>query len=83
MPARGKARLSKRGNLHLRRAPYCPAIVAMRHSPVLRTFSQRLPDAAKPKLVVIAAVMRKLLHLAFGVLRRQRPFGPNWIARRT
>jgi hypothetical protein len=25
-------------------------------------------------------VMRKLLHLAFGVLKHQRPFDPNWIA---
>jgi hypothetical protein len=31
-------------------------------------------------MVVIAAVMRKLLHLAFGVLKHQRPFDPNWIA---
>lgn len=77
---RGRSRLSKRGNVHLRRALYWPAIVAMRHNPVLRAFAQRLLAAGKPKLVVIAAVMRKLLHLAFGVLKHQRPFDPNWLA---
>ena len=75
---RGRGRLSKRGNARLRRALYWPAIVAMRHNPVLRTFADRLLAAGKPKLVVIAAVMRKLLHLAFGVLKHRRPFDPHW-----
>jgi len=77
---RRKARLSKRGNARLRRALYWPAIVAMRHNPILRPFAERLLAAGKPKLVVIAAVMRKLLHLAFGVLKHQRPFDPNYHA---
>lgn len=80
---RGRGRLSKRGNARLRRALYWPAIVAMRHNPILRSFAQRLLNAGKPKLVVIAAVMRKLLHLAFGVLKHQRPFDPNWTSCRT
>ena len=80
---RGRARLSKKGNARLRKALYWPAIVAIRHNPVLAAFARRLREAGKPKMVVIAAVMRKLLHLAFGVLKHQRPFDPNWIARRT
>jgi len=79
---RGRARLSKKGNGRLRKALYWPAIVAIRHNPVLAAFARRLRAAGKPKMVVIAAVMRKLLHLAFGVLKHQRPFDPNWIARR-
>lgn len=74
---RGKSRLSKRGNVRLRTALYWPAIVAMRHNPVLRAFAARLHQAGKPKLVIIAAVMRKLLHLAFGVLKTKHPFDPN------
>ena len=77
---RKKARLSKRGNARLRRALYWPAIVAMRHNPILRPFAERLLAAGKPKLVVIAAVMRKLLHLAFGVLKHGRPFDRNYHA---
>jgi len=77
---RGKARLSKKGNRRLRRLLYWPAIVAIRHNPVLAAFARRLREAGKPKMVVIAAVMRKLLHLVFGVLKHQRPFDPNWTA---
>ncbi len=77
---RGKARLSKKGNQRLRKALYWPAIVAMRYNPVLAAFARRLREAGKPKMVAIAAVMRKLLHLAFGVLKHQRPFDPNWTA---
>jgi hypothetical protein len=28
-------------------------------------------------MVVVAAVMRKLLHIAYGVLKHQRPFDPH------
>jgi transposase len=80
---RGKARLSKKGNGRLRKALYWPAIVAIRHNPMLAAFARRLREAGKPKMVVIAAVMRKLLHIAFGVLKHQRPFDPNWTACRT
>ena len=41
----------------------------MRHNPVLRGFANPFLEAGKPKLVVIAALMRRLLHLAFGVLK--------------
>jgi len=79
----GKARLSKKGNRRLRKALYWPAIVAIRYNPVLGAFARRLREAGKPKMVVIAAVMRKLLHIAFGVLKHQRPFDPKWIACRS
>jgi hypothetical protein len=29
-------------------------------------------------MVVIAAAMRKLLHIAFGVLKHQKPFDPAY-----
>ena len=70
--------LSSVVRLRLRKSLYWPAIVAMRHNPVLAAFARRLREAGKPKIVVIAAVMRKLLHIAFGVLKHQRPFDPNW-----
>lgn len=74
---RGRPRLSKRGSARLRTALYFPAIVAHTHNPILRAFAQRLRAAGKPKLVVIAAVMRKLLHLVFGILTSGQPFDPH------
>lgn len=77
---RGKARLSKRGNAHLRKALYFPAVAAMRYNPILRAFAARLRAAGKATMVIIGAVMRKLLHQAYGVLKSGRPFDPNYQA---
>jgi len=74
----GRPRLSKIGNPRLRRALYMPAIVAMRANPILRAFAGRLLAAGKPKMAVIGAVMRKLLHQAYGVLKHAAPFDPRW-----
>lgn len=76
---RGKPRLSKQGNARLRKALYWPAIVALRHNPLLRDFAQRLQLNGKAKMLIIGAVMRKLLHQVFGVLKSQRPFDPNYM----
>jgi transposase len=57
---------------------YLPAVVALRANPAVRAFAQRLLAAGKPKMAVIGAVMRKLLHQAHGVLKHQQPFNPNW-----
>lgn len=73
---RGRARLAKTGSARLRLALYFPAITAMRYNPPLKAFTARLRAAGKPTMVVVAAVMRKLLHVAYGVLKHQRPFDP-------
>ena len=74
----GKPRISKQGSSQLRRILYFPAIVAMRHNPVLKAFAKRLTDRGKPKMAVVCAVMRKLLHLCYGVLKTGLPFDPNY-----
>ena len=77
---RGKTRLSKRGSGRLRHALYMPALVALRHNPTLAAFAQRLRANGLPQLAVIAAVMRKLLLLAFAILKSGRPFEPHFVA---
>jgi transposase len=72
-----KSRLSKMGEARLRKALYMPAVVAMRHNPIMAAFAQRLLARGKPKMVIIAAIMRKLIHMAFGILKSGRPFDPN------
>src|SRR5271157_4439565 len=44
-----KARISKAGNAHLRRALYMPALVAIRHQPHLRGFYLHLAPKGNPK----------------------------------
>jgi transposase len=74
----GKTRLSCTGNSRLRKALYMPAVVSMRHNPLLKAFSERLLDRGKAKMQAIGAIMRKLVHLAFGILKSQKPFDPNY-----
>lgn len=70
----GRSRLCKAGNARLRKALYFPAIVAMRQNPTLRIFAERLAERGKRTMVIVAAVMRKLLTIAYGVLKGGRPF---------
>jgi transposase len=68
--------LSKVGNTHVRRVLYMPAITAMRCNPVLAAFATRLRTNGKRPKQIIAAVMRRMLILAYGVLKSARPFDP-------
>jgi len=76
---RGRARLSKIGNARLRRALYFPAITALRCSPFFQTWAAGLQERGKCKMTVICAVMRKLVHLVYGVLKTDKPFDPEWM----
>ena len=73
---RGRARLSKVGPGRLRKALYFPAVTALRCNPTIRMMRERLHAARKPTMVIIGAAMRKLIHLAFGVLKSQTAYAP-------
>ena len=74
---RGKSRMSKTGSSRIRRALFLPALVAMKYNPVVAAFCERLRGYGKPKMVIVGAAMRKLLHIVFGVLKNGRPFDPS------
>jgi transposase len=78
---RGRVRLSKIGNARLRKALYFPAVTALRCSPFFQQWAEGLRQRGKSKMAVIGAVMRKLIHLAYGVLKTGRPFDPEWAKR--
>jgi len=66
----GQPRICKTGNASLRRDLFMPAKVAMRYNPILKTFADRLKAKGKPAKLVVVAVMRKLVVLAFSILTR-------------
>lgn len=74
-----RSRLVKTGNANLRQALYFPAIVAMRHNQKLCVFADRLRTRGKSNMTVIAALMRKLLTHAYGILKSGRPFDPLYV----
>lgn len=73
---RGRARLSKVGTPRLRRSLYFPAVTALRCHPVIKAWASGLRPRGKCEMQIIGAVMRKLIHLAFGVLRSGKPYDP-------
>jgi transposase len=73
---RRRSQMSKLGKAGIRAALYWPAITAMRHCPAFKTFGERLAARGKAKKVVIGAVMRKLIHIIYGVIKHRTPYDP-------
>lgn len=65
----GKPHICKTGDGELRRDLYMPAIVASRFNPIFKAFADRLRDRGKPAKAIIIAVLRKLVVLAYRVLK--------------
>jgi transposase len=75
---RKKPRLCKVGSSSVRKALFFPALAALRHNPIAIALRERLQARGKHKMVIVGAVMRKLVHLAYGVLKTGQPFRPDF-----
>src|SRR4028118_412161 len=73
-----KTRLSKQGNSRLRKAMYFPAVNAVTWNPLVKAHYDRLVAAGKIRMVALAAAMRKMLMICYGVLKQQQPFREDW-----
>lgn len=74
---RSKPRLSKVGHATLRAALYMPAMVTLYKTTWGKCYRERLAGRGKPAKLIIGAMMRKLIHVAFGVLRSGQHFNPS------
>jgi len=74
----GRPRLSKAGPAQMRAILYMAAIVAIRYNPHLKALYQRLQERGKSKMSALCAVMRKLVHLCFGVLKTREPYQADY-----
>lgn len=72
----GRPRLSKKGHSGIRKGLYMPAVVAMTRTAWGKVFSQRLLQAGKPKKLILGALMRKIVMIAYGILKSGTPFNP-------
>lgn len=66
-----RPRLSKAGDPKLRAKLYMAAVTATRYNPDVRAQYLRLGKRGKAKMAAIGAAMRKLVHIAYGVLKSQ------------
>lgn len=66
--------LSKAGAPKLRRLLYMAAVVSLKHNPDIAAQYQRLTGRGKSAMSALGAAMRKLVHIAYGVLKHQIPY---------
>lgn len=76
---RGKTRISKKGNSHIRKALHFPALTASRHEPKLKNLYERV-GARNPKVRMVGAVavQRKLLVLIYTLYKTNKPFDSQY-----
>lgn len=74
---RGPTPISRIGSGFLRSRLYMPAISALQHNPAIKAFAERLRSRGKSGKQIVCAAMRKLLHIAYGVLKSGKPFDPE------
>lgn len=72
----GRTTLSKIGNARIRKALYMPAIVVKNTNPHFKKFCQRLEKSGLTPKAIVGAVMRKLIHIIFGILKHKQDFNP-------
>ena len=73
-----QTRISKQGRTELRRCLYMPAVVASEHNPIVMDLKRRMLTSGHANMEVIVAAMKKLLQLAYGVLKSGKPFDPDY-----
>lgn len=74
---RTRTPITKIGSVHLRRGLFMPAMTARVFNPLLKTFADRLLENGKKPKQIIIAVMRKLLHQIYGILKSGLPYNPE------
>jgi transposase len=71
--------MSKEGSRHLRKVLYMAALQAVKRSNNAFHSTYRAHVArGKSKMCAIGAIMHKLIRVAYGVLKHQRPFDPSY-----
>ena len=66
------------GHLHLRNVLYMASAPASRFNPILKPYYDKLVARGKPKKVARCAVARKLIHMAWACVTKQRFFDPDF-----
>ena len=75
---RGKTRISKQGNAHIRAALHMPSMTCVRCNPTLQTFYLRLKTNKAKPLIALVAVQRKLLILMYTLWKNEEYYDPTY-----
>ena len=66
--------ISRMGNSRIRQVLYMAARAAARHNPIFRAQYNKLRAAGKAYKVALCAIARRIIHVAYGMIKYQRPF---------
>lgn len=72
-------RISHRGNVHIRRALYFPALAAARFDSNIQSFYTRLIEKHNIKMKAAVAAQRKLLVLIYTIWKKNEPYNPKFL----
>jgi transposase len=72
-----KSRISKIGSRRARKTFFMASMAVKRHNKDFQPFVQRLEKRGKTAKVIVCAIMRKLVHIIFGMLKNNAPFDKN------
>jgi len=75
---KGKPRISKKGNKHLRKAMHMPALAAIRYNERFKAVFVRLVSKHGIKMKAVVAVQRKLLEMMYSIYKSKNPFDKNY-----
>ncbi len=77
---KGKPRISKRGNRHVRKAMHLPSLAAIRTDGRFSAIFARLISKHGIKMKAAVAIQRKLLELSFVIWKNNTYYNPNHLA---
>ena len=78
---KGKAKISKKGNKHLRKAMHLPALAAIRHDERFKAVFARLVFKHGIKMKAAVAVQRKLLEMIFTIYKANTGYDKKYLSR--
>jgi transposase len=76
---KGKPKISKKGNRHLRKAMYMPALSAIRHDGRFKVLFTRLVSRHGIGMKAAVAVQRKLLEMIYTIYKTNTAFNKDYI----
>lgn len=75
---KGKPRISKKGNRHLRKSMHMPSLAAIRHEPKFKAVFARLVSKHGIKMKATVAVQRRLLEMIYIIHKTNVPYKKDY-----
>ena len=79
---KGKPKISKKGNKHLRKAMHLPALSAIRHDQRFKAVFARLVSKHGIKMKAVVAVQRRLLEMIYTIYKTNKKYDKQYLTQK-